>query len=104
MRDPTVVKDLVRLNGISSETAQKMLQGLQEDVQQCVDCDQVYSPQADAKRLQLGEPFHASATAYALFFPCSRKQPHTGELLESICITYFVDFPFSFILNCVLNK
>ena len=65
MRDPTVVKDLVRLNGINSETAQKMLQDLQGDVQQCVDCDQVYSPQADAKRLQLGEPSHALAMAYA---------------------------------------
>lgn len=54
MRDPTVVKDLVRLNGFNSETAQKLLQDLQADVQQCVDCDQVYSPQADAKRLQLG--------------------------------------------------
>ncbi|KAA6417933.1 MAG: hypothetical protein FRX49_12091, partial [Trebouxia sp. A1-2] len=58
MRDPTVVKDLVRLNGIDSETAQKLLQDLQGDVQQCVDCDQVYSPQADAKRLQLGTQSH----------------------------------------------
>ncbi len=85
MRDPTVVKDLVRLNGINSEIAQKMLQDLQGDVQQCVDCDQVYSPQADAKRLQLGKLLLALATAYALFICCSRTGPLTGKLLRTVC-------------------
>lgn len=54
MRDPTVVKDLIRLNGHDGDTAQQMLKRLQADVQSCVDCDQVYSPQADAKRQQMG--------------------------------------------------
>ncbi len=103
MRDPTVVKDLVRLNGINSETAQKMLQDLQADVQQCVDCDQVYSPQADAKRLQLGKPLHALATAYALFILCSRKGPHTGKLLGIVWHHVFC-WSFSYVLHCVTDK
>jgi len=85
MRDPTVVRDLVRLNGINSEIAQKMLQDLQGDVQQCIECDQVYSPQADAKRLQLGKPLHALATAFVLFIFCSRKRCHTGKLRGDVC-------------------
>ena len=102
MRDPSVVKDLVRLNGINSETAQKMLQDLQGDVQQCVECDQVYSPQADAKRLQLGEPLHPLATAYALFIPCSRNRPHTGKLLGTLCCYVLCRSPFwLFIAMCV---
>ena len=54
MRDPTIVKDLIRLNGQDGDTAQQMLKRLQADVQSCVDCDQVYSPKADAKRQQMG--------------------------------------------------
>ena len=54
MKDPTLVKDLIRLNGHDGDTAQQMLKRLQADVQSCVDCDQVYSPKADAKRQQMG--------------------------------------------------
>ena len=104
MRDPVVVKDLVRLNGINSETAQKMLQDLQGDVQQCVECDQVYSPQADAKRLQLGEPLHTLATAYALFIPCSRNGPLQESYLGLFVVMCFVNPPFGYLSQCVLDK
>ena len=58
MKDPTLVKDLIRLNGHDGDTAQQMLKRLQADVQSCVDCDQVYSPKADAKRQQMGVFMH----------------------------------------------
>lgn len=32
-----------------------MLARLKHDIQDCVDCDQVYSPDADAKRLLIGK-------------------------------------------------
>ncbi len=54
MRDPAVIKDLVRLHGIDSDASKQMLERLQTDVQNCVDCDQVYSPKADAKRQLMG--------------------------------------------------
>ena len=104
MRDPTAVKDLVRLNGINTETAQKMLQDLQGDVQQCVDCDQVYSPQADAKRLQLGKALHALATAFALFILFPRNRCHTEKLLGTVCCHVLCCIPFRFVLHCVMNK
>ena len=95
MRDPTVVKDLVRLNGIDSETAQKLLQDLQGDVQQCVDCDQVYSPQADAKRLQLGE----RCLHWLQHMPCSSFLPEKDLMQESYLgvfgVMCFVVFCFS---------
>ncbi|KAL3158521.1 hypothetical protein ABBQ38_010749 [Trebouxia sp. C0009 RCD-2024] len=44
----------LRHQDLNQEAAQDMLARLKHDIQDCVDCDQVYSPDADAKRLLIG--------------------------------------------------
>ena len=45
----------LRHQDLNQETAQRMLARLKGDIQSCVDCDQVYSPDADAKRQLIGK-------------------------------------------------
>lgn len=45
----------LRHQDLNQEAAQRILARLKYDIQSCVDCDQVYSPDADAKRLLIGK-------------------------------------------------
>lgn len=44
----------LRNQDLNQGAAERMLARLKDDIQSCVDCDQVYSPVADAKRQQIG--------------------------------------------------
>lgn len=56
LRDPRGASQAqLRLQAFDHETAHCMLVRLQADIQNCVDCDRVYSPAADAKRQLIGE-------------------------------------------------
>lgn len=45
----------LRNQDLNQGAAERMLARLKDDIQSCVDCDQVYSPVADAKRQQIGK-------------------------------------------------
>ena len=52
MKDPAAMWNL--LQELDSCISEAMLARLQADLWACIDCDQVYSPKAEAKRHQIG--------------------------------------------------
>ena len=54
MKSPAAIWELLEWQNDANCFSEQMLMRLEGDVQSCIDCDQVYSPDADAKCHQIG--------------------------------------------------